>query len=95
MKYNRNLSLGQNAMKGVDIAESDEIFTPDNTEWQTETNEYGITESHLVYVGSMEELAEETGKTEDELYELLGKYEDESLDLMESQREADEARKGK
>lgn len=73
---------------------SDEIFTPDNTEWQTETNEYGVTESHLVYTGDMEELVEETGKSEDELYELLGEYEDSSLDLIESQREIDEARKG-
>lgn len=94
MKYNKNLSLGQNAMRGVDITEPDEIFTPDNTEWQTETNEYGVTESHLVYTGDMEELAEETGMSEDELYELLGEYEDSSLDLIESQREIDEARKG-
>lgn len=72
----------------------EDIFTPNNTEWQTETNEYGIQESHLVYTGDMEELAEETGKTEDELYELLGEYEDESLDLIETQREIDEVRKG-
>lgn len=71
-----------------------DIFTPDNTEWQTETNEYGIKESHLVYVGDMEELVEETGKTEDELYEMLVNYEDDSKDLIESQREIDEARKG-
>lgn len=72
----------------------EDIFTPNNTEWQTETNEYGITEKHLVYTGDMEELAEETGKSEDELYELLGEYEDASLDLIETQREIEEARKG-
>lgn len=68
----------------------EDIFTPDNTEWQTETDG----SSYLIYTGDMEELAEETGKTEDELYELLGEYEDESRDLIEVQRDIDEARKG-
>ena len=66
------------------------IFTSDNTRWEVEDNG----EKYLVYTGDMEELAEETGKSEDELYELLGEYEDESLDLIETQREIDEARKG-
>jgi len=94
MKYNKNLSLGQNAMRGVDITEPDEIFTPENTRWEVEENEYGHQESHLVYTGDMEELVEETGLTEDELYDELAEYEAESLDLIESQREIDEARKG-
>ena len=68
----------------------EEIFTPDNTEWVTE--EYG--DQHLVYTGDMEELAVETGKTEEELYDLLADYEDASKDAIETQLEIDEARKG-
>lgn len=67
-----------------------DIFTPDNTEWQTEEDG----SQYLAYIGDMEELAEETGKNEDELYELLGEYGDESRDLIESQREINEAKKG-
>lgn len=67
----------------------EDIFTPDNTRWETEDGR-----KYLVYDGDMEELAEETGKTEDELYELLGEYEDESNNLIEYQRETNEARKG-
>lgn len=66
-----------------------DIFNDKNTTW-----EYDNDERHLVYVGSMEELAEETGLSEDKLYEMLGEYEDESLDLIETQKEIDEARRG-
>lgn len=68
----------------------EDIFTPDNTRWETEEDG----SRYLVYIGDMEELAEETGKSEDELYELLGEYEDESKDLIETQLEIEEARKG-
>lgn len=68
----------------------DDIFTPDNTEWIE--GEYGG--QHLVYTGDMEELSVETGKTEEELYDLLAGYEDASKDLIEVQREIEEARKG-
>lgn len=68
-----------------------DIFTPDNTRWETEEDG----SQHLVYAGDLEELAEETGKTEDELYELLGEYEDESRDLIETESEIEEARKGR
>ncbi len=71
-----------------------DIFTPDNTEWELSYDEYGRIERNLVYTGDMAELAEETGISEDELYEMLGNYEDDSKDLIESQREIDEARKG-
>lgn len=54
----------------------EEIFTEDNTRWEVGIDENGNRDSYLVYTGDMEELAEETGKTEDELYELLGEYED-------------------
>lgn len=74
--------------------ETKNIFTPDNTKWEINYDEYGHIEKNLVYTGDMTELAEETGKTEDELYKLLGEYEDESRDLIETQRETDEARKG-
>lgn len=94
MKYNKNLSLGQNAMRGVDITEPDEIFTPENTKWEIDEDENGHLSQHLVYDGDMEELAKETGKSKDELYELLGEYEDESKDLIECQREINESRKG-
>ena len=73
----------------------EDIFTPDNTRWEVDEDGYGHTSRHLVYVGSMEELAEETSKSEDELYELLGKYEDESLDLVDYQRQVDHDRKGR
>lgn len=73
----------------------EDIFTPDNTRWEIDEDDYGHISKHLVYVGSMEELAEETGKTEDELYESLGEYEDASLDLIETQQEINEARKGR
>lgn len=73
----------------------EDIFTPDNTKWELSHDEYGHIERNLVYIGDMEELAKETGKSEDELYELLGKYEDESLELLESQYEIDEAKKGR
>ena len=74
--------------------EIEDIFTPDNTKWELSHDEYGHIERNLVYTGDMEELAEETGKSEDELYELLGRYEDESLELFESQYEIENARKG-
>lgn len=69
--------------------ECNEIFTPDNTHW-----EYEDGEANLVYEGSMAELAEETNLDEDTLYQLLGEYEDASRDLIETEREIDEARKG-
>lgn len=68
----------------------EDIFTPYNTEWVAE--EYG--DKHLSYTGDIDELSEETGKSVDELYELLSDYEDESKDLIETQREIEEARKG-
>lgn len=72
-----------------------DIFTPDNTMWVVSEDENGNRSEDLVYVGAMEELAEETGKTEDELYELLSEYEKESRDLIDTQREIDEAREGR
>ena len=68
----------------------EDIFTTNNTEWVTEN--YG--DQHLVYTGDMEELSVETGRTEEELYDLLADYEDASKDLIEVQREIEEARKG-
>ena len=72
-----------------------DIFTPDNTMWVVSEDENGNRSEDLVYVGDMEELVEETGKTEDELYELLSEYEKESRDLIDTQREIDEAREGR
>lgn len=76
----------------------EDIFTPDNTEWVVDRDDRGHESRHLVYVGSIEELSEETGLDEDTLYEMLNKYEDESRDWIEdwaeTQREIDEARKG-
>lgn len=66
-----------------------EIFTPDNTEWEDDCGE-----QHLVYKGCLDDLADETGYTEDQLYQALGDYEDDSRDLIEHQREIEEARKG-
>lgn len=68
----------------------EDIFTPNNTEWVTE--EHG--DQHLVYTGDMDELSEETNKSVDDLYEMLAEYEDASKDLIETQREVEEARKG-
>lgn len=68
----------------------EDIFTSNNTKWVTE--EHG--DQHLVYTGDIDELSIETGKTEEELYSLLEDYEDASKDLIEAQREIDEARKG-
>ena len=68
----------------------EDIFTQHNTEWVTE--EHG--DKHLSYTGDIDELSEETGKSVDDLYELLSDYEDESKDLIETQREIEEARKG-
>ena len=72
-----------------------DIFTPDNTMWVVSEDENGNRSEDLVYVGDMEELVEETGKTEDELYELLSEYEKESRDLIDTQREIDKAREGR
>lgn len=69
--------------------EMEDIFTPDNTHW-----EYDEGESYLVYDGSIEELAKETHISEDELYDLLGEYEEMSRDLIETEREIAEARRG-
>lgn len=71
-----------------------DIFTPNNTRWEVEEDNYGHTYKHLVYVGSMEELAEETNIDEDMLYEMLGQYEDDSLDLIEYQRQVEHDRRG-
>lgn len=71
-----------------------DIFTPENTKWEIDEDENGHISQHLVYDGSMEELAKETGKTENELYELLGEYEDDSRDLIEYQRQVEYDRKG-
>lgn len=68
----------------------DNIFTPDNTSWEEESGN-----RYLVYTGDMSELAIELGKTEDELYELLSEYEEESKDLIATQREIEEARRGR
>lgn len=62
-----------------------DIFNEHNTRWEND---------NLVYVGSMEDLSNETGIDEDDLYEMLGEYEDESRDLIETIREIEEARKG-
>lgn len=70
------------------------IFTPDNTRWEIEEDDYGKTHKNLVYVGSMEELSEETGIDEDTLYEMLGQYQEESLDSIEYQRQVEHDRRG-
>ena len=36
-----------------------ELFTPENTMWETDVDDEGNTSKHLVYVGSLEDLAEE------------------------------------
>ena len=68
---------------------AEDIFDEDNTRWETEEGR-----QYLVYMGSMEELAKEYNITEDRAYELLGEYEDMSKDLIDTEREIMEARKG-
>ena len=65
----------------------EELFTPENTMWETDVDDEGNTSKYLVYVGSLEELAEENNISVDKVYELLGKYEDMSLDLIEYEEE--------
>lgn len=72
----------------------EDIFTPDNTRWEVDEDEYGHRSEHLEYVGDWDELVEETGKSEEELEELLQEYEADSRDLIETLREIDEARRG-
>ena len=66
---------------------TEELFTPDNTMWETDVDNEGNTSKHLVYVGSLEELAKENNISVDKVYELLGEYEDMSLDLIEYEKE--------
>ena len=65
----------------------EELFTPENTMWETDVDDEGNTSKYLVYVGSLEELAEENNISVDKVYELLGEYEDMSLDLIEYEEE--------
>lgn len=67
-----------------------DIFTPDNTKWVDD--EYGV--KRLTYVGDIDELSEETGKSVDDLCDLLLEYEQDSIDFIETQLEINEARKG-
>lgn len=71
-----------------------DIFTPDNTEWCDYLDDDGHQEHSLEYNGDIAELALETGLSIDRLYDLLSEYERLSLDLIESERERDEARLG-
>ena len=66
---------------------TEELFTPENTMWETDVDDEGNTSKHLVYVGSLEELAKENNISVDKAYELLGEYEDMSLDLIEYEEE--------
>ena len=66
---------------------TEELFTPENTMWKTDVDDEGNTSKHLVYVGSLEELAKENNISVDKAYELLGEYEDMSLDLIEYEEE--------
>ena len=61
----------------------EELFNKDNTVWETDIDSEGNVSKHLVYVGSLEDLAEENNISVDKAYELLGEYEDMSLDLIE------------
>ena len=65
----------------------EELFNKDNTVWETDIDSEGNTYKHLVYVGSLEELAKENNISVDKVYELLGEYEDMSLDLIEYEEE--------
>ena len=65
----------------------EKLFNKDNTVWETDVDDEGNTSKHLVYVGSLEELAEENNISVDKVYELLGEYEDMSLDLIEYEEE--------
>lgn len=66
---------------------SEELFNKDNTVWETDVDDEGNTSKHLVYVGSLEDLAKENNISVDKVYELLGEYEDMSLDLIEYEEE--------
>ena len=65
----------------------EELFNKDNTVWETDIDDLGHASKHLVYVGSLEELAEENNISVDKAYELLGEYEDMSIDLIEYEEE--------
>ena len=65
----------------------EELFNKDNTVWETDIDSEGNVSKHLVYVGSLEDLAEENNISVDKAYELLGEYEDMSLDLIEYEEE--------
>ena len=65
----------------------EELFNKDNTVWETDIDSEGNVSKHLVYVGSLEELAKENNISVDKAYELLGEYEDMSLDLIEYEEE--------
>lgn len=76
------------ARENTDIfIKAEDVFTPQNTEWETDEDDEGHRSQHLVYCGSMEELAEEYNLTEDRLYEMLGEYEDMSRELIEEEEE--------
>ena len=65
----------------------EELFNKDNTVWETDIDSEGNVSKHLVYIGSLEDLAEENNISVDKVYELLGEYEDMSLDLIEYEEE--------
>ncbi len=56
----------------------DELFNDYNTHWETDCGE-----QNLVYEGDFEELAEETGYTEEQIYDAFREYEDESRDAID------------
>lgn len=66
-----------------------ELFDDQNTHW-----EYEDGESYLVYDGDIKELAKEQGFSEDFVYDLFYEYEKRSRELVEEQREINNARKG-
>lgn len=60
------------------IPRLDDLFNENNTEWD---------EGELVYQGSLEDLADETGYTLDEIYEAFGEYQDASREAVEEARQ--------
>lgn len=81
IEIDSNNKRKENAMK------PEELFNKDNTVWETDIDSEGNVSKHLVYVGSLEELAGENNISVDKVYELLGEYEDMSLDLIEYEEE--------
>ena len=66
------------------------VFTADNTEWAMD--DHG--NKHLYYTGDINDLSDETGEPVYKLLKMLSDYEEESKDMIDTQREIDEAKKG-